>query len=127
MTSTAAPPDATVTGHGRRIDELDVPEERRVLSPDEFVLALAADDPDLLAVVEAQALALSNPPMTAADLFEGRYWPTTEMQAVIRPTTSSPATSPVCWKCVSAVLAAASTSPPSVAMSAMVGNTTVGS
>jgi predicted nucleic acid-binding protein len=55
----------------------DFPDDRipvglRVVSPDEFVLALADDDFDVVVeVVEDQAAGLANPPMTTSQLLDG--------------------------------------------------------
>lgn len=49
-----------------------LPEGLRVVSPDEFVLALANDDLDVVVdVVDAQAAGLVNPPMTTNQLLDG--------------------------------------------------------
>ncbi len=49
-----------------------IPEGLQVVSPDEFVLALANDDLDVVVeVVEAQAAPLANPPMTTSELLDG--------------------------------------------------------
>lgn len=44
----------------------------RVVSPDEFVVLLAGDDLDtVVEVIDAQAVALVNPPMTVSQLLDG--------------------------------------------------------
>jgi len=49
-----------------------IPEGLQVVSPDEFVLALANDDLDVVVeVIEAQAAALAIPPMTTSELLDG--------------------------------------------------------
>lgn len=64
--------DLLVTSNLDDFPASNLPDELRALSPDEFVLTLADDDLDfVLAVIEAQAKALSNPPMTTADLLDG--------------------------------------------------------
>ena len=49
-----------------------LPDGLRVVSPDEFLVTIANDDLDVVVeVVEAQAAALSNPPMTTIELLDG--------------------------------------------------------
>lgn len=49
-----------------------IPAGLRAVSPDEFVVTLAADDLDtVMDVIEAQAAALVNPPMTTSQLLDG--------------------------------------------------------
>ena len=49
-----------------------IPTGLLIVSPDAFVLGLADEDPETVAeVIEAQAAALSNPPMTTNELLNG--------------------------------------------------------
>jgi predicted nucleic acid-binding protein len=66
--------DATlvVTGNGKDFPSDKLPSGLQVVSPDEFVLALVGEDLDTVAeVIEAQAAALVNPPMTSSQLLDG--------------------------------------------------------
>ncbi len=61
-----------VTANVRDFPGDKIPSTLQVLSPDKFVLALATEDLDAVVdVIESQAAALANPPMTASQLLDG--------------------------------------------------------
>ena len=82
--------DIVVTSNLGDFPTADVPPSITVLSPDDFILSLIhADLESVATVIEQQAAALRNPPMTIADLLDGLEIASLDRSvAALRPATT---------------------------------------